>query len=171
MDHAIGTFSMCRISRIGADVVRDLHQRPAVAQALQTAARVDEATMRAWLVNLGRRSAVERLAHLFCELFVRLRAVGLAEGNSFVLPVMQHDLADTTGMTTVHINRTLGALKKAGLIVRKSKHLTILDLPRLMAFAEFEPHYLQLKQQTPEQGHTLLDGAISRSVAEVLVTA
>ncbi|UYW33148.1 Crp/Fnr family transcriptional regulator [Methylorubrum extorquens] len=144
MDHAIGTHSNCRVTRVEPNVVSDLRRRPAVAQALQTAARVDEARLRVWLVNLGCRSAVERLAHLFCELFMRLREVGLVNGNSYLLPVIQHDLADTTGMTPVHVNRSLGALRRAGLIARKGKHLTVLDLPRLMAVAEFDPGYLQL---------------------------
>lgn len=165
MDHAIGTLSNCRVTRVGPDVVSDLRRRPAVAQALQTAARVDEARLRVWLVNLGCRSAVERLAHLFCELFVRLRDVGLVNGNSYLLPVIQHDLADTTGMTPVHVNRSLGALRRAGLIAHKGKHLTILDLPRLMAVAEFDPGYLQAGKRTVDRrDRIILDGTTHLSV-------
>ncbi|MEE7455902.1 cyclic nucleotide-binding protein [Methylorubrum populi] len=169
MDHAIGTLSKCRIARVGPDVAREVCWRPGVVRALQTAARVDEATLRVWLVNLGCRSAVERLAHLFCELFVRLRAVGLVEGNSFMLPVTQHDLADTCGMTTVHVNRSLGALKRDGLIARNSKLLTILDLPRLMALADFQPDYLRQSERTVRSDRKFLDGAADLRIAEVLV--
>jgi CRP-like cAMP-binding protein len=165
MDHTIGTLSNCRIARVDPDVVRNLRRRPAVAQALKTAARVDEARLRVWLVNLGCRLAVERLAHLFCELFMRLREVGLVNGNSYLLPVIQHDLADTTGMTPVHVNRSLGALRRAGLIARKGRHLTILDLPRLMAVAEFEPGYLQVGKRTADgRDRIILKGATNLSV-------
>lgn len=171
MDHAIGTLSNCRIARVGPGVVSYLRRRPAIAQALETAARVDEATLRVWIVNLGCRSAVERLAHLFCELFLRLREVGLVNGNSYLLPVIQHDLADTTGMTPVHVNRSLGALRRDGLIVRKSKHLTILDLPRLMAVGEFQPDYLYARKQAGGRDHSLLDGAAGLKATDALVTA
>lgn len=165
MDHAIGTLSNCRVTRVGPDVVSDLRRRPAVAQALETAARVDEARLRVWLVNLGCRSAVERLAHLFCELFVRLRKVGLVNGNSYLLPVIQYDLADTTGITPVHVNRSLGALRRAGLIARKGKHLTILDLPRLMSVGEFDPGYLQAGKRTAgRRDRIILEGTTNLSV-------
>jgi CRP-like cAMP-binding protein len=100
------------------------------------------------MMNIGRRSAVERLAHLLCELLVRLRAVGLASGNSFDLPITQIDLADTTGMTSVHVNRSLGELKRAGLIERKGKRVTLCDLPRLVELAEFRSNYLNWEAQT-----------------------
>ncbi|CAO4141719.1 Nitrogen fixation regulation protein FixK [Methylorubrum aminovorans] len=142
MDHAVGTLSPCRIVRVAPEAARDLRARPALERGLRTAALVDEAILREWIMNLGRRSAVERLAHLFCELLVRMRAVGLAFGNSYDLPITQLDLADTTGMTSVHVNRSLGELKRAGLIERKGKRLTLCDLPRLMEMAEFRPNYL-----------------------------
>ncbi|BAU92377.1 cyclic nucleotide-binding protein [Methylorubrum populi] len=142
MDHAIGTLSTCRVARIAPEAGRDLRSRPALARSLRTAALVDEAILREWIMNLGRRSAVERLAHLFCELLVRLRAVGLTFGNSYDLPITQLDLADTTGMTSVHVNRSLGELKRAGLIERTGRRLTLCDLPRLMDMAEFRPNYL-----------------------------
>ncbi|MBD8907509.1 Crp/Fnr family transcriptional regulator [Methylorubrum zatmanii] len=142
MDHAVGTLSACRMARVAQDNGRDLLRRPALTQALQTAALVDGATLREWLVNIGRRSAVERLAHLFCELFVRLSAVGLTSENGYDLPITQIDLADTTGMTSVHVNRSLGELKRAGLIERRGKRLTLRDLPHLMEVAEFRADYL-----------------------------
>ncbi len=169
MDHAIGTLSKCRVARIKSDVVSDLRLRPAVVQALQTAARVDEATLRVWLVNLGCRSAVERLAHLFCELFVRLRSVELVQGNSFLLPVIQCDLADTTGMTAVHVNRSFGALKRAGLIGRKGKHLTIFDMPRLMSVGEFQPDYLYARKQVARRDHSPLNGAAGLTATDALI--
>ncbi len=148
MDHTVGTLSTCRVVRIPPETGRELRQRPALARGLRAAALIDEATLREWLMNIGRRSAVERLAHLLCELLVRLRAVGLASGNSFDLPITQIDLADTTGMTSVHVNRSLGELKRAGLIERKGKRVTLCDLPRLVELAEFRSNYLNWEAQT-----------------------
>lgn len=148
MDHTIGTLSTCRVARVAPEASRDLRARPAVAGGLRMAALVDEAILREWIMNLGRRSAVERLAHLFCELLVRLRAVGLTLGNSYDLPITQLDLADTTGMTSVHVNRSLGELKRAGLIERKGRRLTLSELERLMEMAEFRPNYLH--REMPE---------------------
>ena len=147
MDHTLGTLSTCRVARIAPETARDLRSRPALARSLRTSALVDEAILREWIMNLGRRSAVERLAHLFCELLVRLRAVGLTLGNSYDLPITQLDLADTTGMTSVHVNRSLGELRREGLIERKGRRLTLCDPARLAEIAEFRPDYLHREMQ------------------------
>lgn len=144
MDHGIGTLSTCSVGRLPSEHVRDLRHDPSFARTLHMAALIEEAILREWLVNIGRRSALERLAHLFCELYLRLRAVGLTDKRSYHLPITQIDLADTTGMTPVHVNRSLGELRRMRLIERTGKRLTILDLPRLMEIAEFRPDYLHL---------------------------
>ena len=95
-------------------------------------------------VPIGCRSALERVAHLFCELLLRLRAVGLATDDSYELPVTQLDLGDTTGLSNVHVNRTLQELRRQGLIELKGRRLRILNLPRLKAIAEFKSNYLHL---------------------------
>ena len=148
MDHTITTFSACEVVRLAPETVANLmeNHRP-IARALRMAQLVDEATLREWLVNVGRRSARERLAHLFCELLVRLRVVGVAEQNSYALPVTQVDLADTTGLTSVHVNRSLRELRREGLIELSKGRLTILDLPQLKAMAEFRSNYLHLGDQ------------------------
>jgi len=84
------------------------------------------------------------LSHLFCELLTRLRAVDLADGNSFRFPLTQFDLGDTMGLSYVHVNRTLQSLRQQELITLRGKVLSILDLPRLAALAEFKPGYLGL---------------------------
>ena len=147
MDHSIRTLSDCKVVRIAPETVRELLRRPAVAAALRKSALVDEATLREWLVNVGRRTAVERLAHLLCEVHLRLQVVSRADGNHFELPLTQQDLADTTGQTSVHVNRALRELRERGLIGLQQKHLTILDLPRLKQLAEFKPGYLHLGEQ------------------------
>lgn len=87
------------------------------------------------------------MAHLFCELFIRLRCVGLSEHDSCPLPVTQAELADATGLTSVHVNRTLQEMRSAGLIVLKSKALTIPDLTALQKVALFNANYLHLEHE------------------------
>ena len=145
MDHTITTFSTCRVVRIAPETVASLlRDYPQIARALRKSTLVDEATLREWLVNVGRRSAVERLAHLFCELLLRMRAVGLSMENSYGLPLTQADLADTTGLSTVHVNRSLAVLRRQGLIELQGGRLRLLDVPRLRALAEFKANYLHL---------------------------
>jgi CRP-like cAMP-binding protein/CheY-like chemotaxis protein len=145
MDHTITTVSACEVVRLAPETVADLlTHHPQIARGLRKSQLVDEATLREWLVNVGRRLAVERIAHLFCELHLRVRAIGPADENRFEMPMTQRDLADTTGMTNVHVNRSLWELRQKGLIELQQKHLTILDLPRLKQLAEFRSNYLHL---------------------------
>jgi len=100
------------------------------------------AIQREWTMNLGRRDAFERVAHLLCELVERLRPVGLWDGNSCAFPVTQLDLADATGLSVVHVNRTLQELRSSGLIVLRDRVLTVNDLDALKSAALFDPDYL-----------------------------
>ncbi|KAA0122850.1 Crp/Fnr family transcriptional regulator [Methylobacterium sp. P1-11] len=145
MDHAIGTLSACRVVRIDLSTIQGLLQdHPGITYALRLATLVDEATLREWLVNVGRRSAEERIAHLMCELLLRLRAVNRTAGDGYPLPISQEDLADTTGLTGVHVSRMLGSLRARGLIELSGRQLKILDLAGLEALAEFKSNYLHL---------------------------
>jgi CRP-like cAMP-binding protein len=145
MDHSIATLSRCLVVDIPRPKVLEMTKRPALAQALWWATLVDEATLREWLVNVGGRPAEQRLAHLLCELWLRLRAVGLTSDGSYELPVTQAELADTTGLSTVHVNRVLQSLRGQNLITLKGKHLVIPDVERLMEFSAFNPNYLHLQ--------------------------
>jgi CRP-like cAMP-binding protein len=98
-------------------------------------------------VNVGQRTAFERLAHLFCEIFFRLRCVGLTTTDSCELPMTQLVLAETLALSPVHINRTLQELRQEGLVSVRDKTLTIHDLPGLQSAALFSPDYLHLKRQ------------------------
>lgn len=143
MDHTVTTLSICRVVRLSGDVVtRLLEEHPAIAKALRTSTLVDEATLREWLVNVGCRSAIERIAHLLCELLVRLQIVGFASEDSYELPVTQLDLADTVGLSNVHVNRSLQELRRQGVIELKGRSLRILDHQRLRTIAEFNARYL-----------------------------
>jgi CRP-like cAMP-binding protein len=153
MDHTIATLSPCTVVKIPRAQILALMERPALARAFWWAALVDEATLREWLVNIGARPAEHRVAHLLCELLLRLETVGLTNGDTYELPITQTELADTVSLTNVHVNRVLQRLRRDGLITLKSKHLVILDVARLKAFSGFNPNYLHLSDRNglPEQ--------------------
>lgn len=117
---------------------------PAIATALWREALITAAIHRAWIAGLTRRDARGRLAHLFCELHTRLKAVGLVDGYTMPMPLRQSDLADALGLTSVHVNRTLRDLRAEGLIRLRARRLEILDWPGLQAKGEFNPRYLHL---------------------------
>jgi len=145
MDHSIATLTPSKIARIGQDVVDRLTSTsPALGRALWWATLVDEGILREWLTNMGRRPADKQIAHLFCELLVRLRTVGLVEDDEVFMPLTQNELADSVGLSTVHVNRVVQELREKDLIAWQDKRLKIRDVPRLMQFAEFDPTYLHL---------------------------
>ncbi|TXM95056.1 helix-turn-helix domain-containing protein [Methylobacterium sp. WL116] len=148
MDHSITTLSASKVVCIPPKVIAEvMEHHPQLARALRMSTLVDEATLREWLVNVGCRSALERVAHLFCELQVRMQAVSLTDGDSYDMPVTQAGLADTTGLSNVHLNRTLQELRRTGLIKLRQRRMTILDLPRLRTLAEFKANYLHLGER------------------------
>ena len=148
MDHCIGTATPATVAVIPTEAMISLTDRyPRIARALWWSTLVDEAITREWVLNVGQRSALERLAHLVCELFVRVQAVGLSHGLSFDLPITQIELADTVGLTPVHTNRTLAKLRADGLVSWRGRVLTILDLDRLTSLSMFNPAYLHLEHE------------------------
>lgn len=153
MDHSIGLLSDALVVKIPATEILDLMDRfPRIERALLWATLVDEATLREWLLNVGQRNALQRLAHLICELCVRLSVVNLVdESQTFALPLTQAELADTTGMTAVHVNRSLQRLRKDGLIVTKGGNLTIVDFERLAEITGFNRNYLHTDGPPVEQ--------------------
>lgn len=150
MDHMIGTLSSCTVARIPRESYLALvEHHPAVARALALARQVDDAVAREWLVSIGRRSARERLAHLFCELHARLSAVGLTNGHAFDLHLTQVGLSDTTALTSVHVNRILRDMRSEDLIELKGRRFVIRDPERLRAVAEFDGAYLRVGEIPP----------------------
>jgi len=145
MDHSIGTLSDATVVDIPAATIGRLIANPRINRGLWWMTLVDEGTLREWLVSMGQRGANEQMAHVFCELHLRLRSVGLAEDDSFDLPGTQEDLADLMGITPVHVNRTLAVLRENGLIEIAGRCLVIPDVGRLRAFGGFEPSYLHLR--------------------------
>ena len=145
MDHSIGTLSACTVVDIPRSKVLEITDNyPAITRAMWFITLIDEATLREWIVNVSRRSAESAIAHLFCELLLRLETVGLRVGNGFELPITQTELADTIGLSTVHVNRVLQDLRQQGLIELRNKSLQLLNLEALEKLAQFEPNYLHL---------------------------
>jgi len=145
MDHSIGAVTPLRVAQIPSDAILDLtDNHPRISRALWWNSLVEEAVQREWTTNVGQREALERLAHLFCELFIRLNGVGLASSASCDLPPTQEQMADATGLSAVHVNRTLQEMREQGLITLTGRTLTIPDLEALKAAALFNPNYLHL---------------------------
>ena len=117
-------------------------QRPAIGRAIWLDTLIDSSVFREWVVNVGRRSARARIAHLLCELILRMRSAGLTEEMSTEFPLTQEQLADATGLTAVHTNRTLQSLRKAGLITLSSGSLTVNDWGALAEVGDFSERYL-----------------------------
>ena len=149
MDHSLGLLSPATVAVISQEAILEVMDKyPRIERGLWWATLVDEAVLREWLVNIGQRDAYKRLAHLFCELWLRMRAVGLADEGRFSLPLTQEELGDTMGLTSVHVNRTLQKMRAEGLISFEKRQLTIHDPQRLMSEAEFTPNYLHLDRRS-----------------------
>lgn len=148
MDHSIAAITRLKVAMITPDEMNALTaERPRITQALWWHELVTAAVQREWTLNLGQRSAYERLAHLLIELYIRLNSVGRARNGRCDFPLTQNDLADATGLTSVHVNRTLQELRRDGLIELERKQLQILDMPRIMNVAMFNPNYLHLDHE------------------------
>lgn len=147
MDHTLGTLSPSRVAFIPHPALRALVQRhPGIGEAFWRDTLVDAAVFREWMVGIGRRSAYTRIAHLLCEMFRRMQAVGLAQGDVVEIPLTQEVVADALGLSTVHVNRVLQALRGEGLITWQGRVLTIEDWEGLRRAGEFDPAYLHLAQ-------------------------
>jgi CRP-like cAMP-binding protein len=146
MDNSIGTLKRTTVALIPHQSMHDLLRRcPALVGAFWRETLIDGAMFREWMIGIGRRSAYQRLAHLLCELQMRMKAVGLARESGYDLPVTQNELGDALGLSTVHVNRVLQDLRGEGLIVLRGGCLSIPDLKTLQDAAEFDPTYLHLK--------------------------
>jgi CRP-like cAMP-binding protein len=148
MDHSIGAITRLKVAMITPEEMGALTtERPRITQALWWHELVTAAIQREWTLNLGQRTAYERLAHLLIELYLRLQVVGRSSNGRCDFPLTQNDLADATGLTSVHVNRTLQELRRDKLIELERKQLHILDLPAMMDAAMFNPNYLHLEHE------------------------
>lgn len=151
MDHSIGAITPVTVARIPRDTMLSIFEaHPRITRALWWHTLVEEAILREATVNLGQRSGIERVAHLLCEVYVRLDAVGLVENRVCPFPFTQSDLSDALGLTAVYTNQMLQNLRKAELITLRSRTLEIRDLERLRQIALFNPNYLHLEREGRE---------------------
>jgi CRP-like cAMP-binding protein len=147
LDHDVVTLSDCEIAIVPHNRIADLVERfPRLARLYWFATNVDAAITRELALSLGRRSALSRMAHLFCELYARLDVVGKADHDGYAFPLTQRELAECLGLTVVHANRTLQELRRRQLIELEGRRLTIVDRDGLQEIAEFDPDYLYLER-------------------------
>jgi len=141
--YAVTTITSVSLAVMSLDQVEHASARsPEFSKALLWSAVCRAAILGEHLIDAARRTAYERVGHLLLELFVRLRRAGRAAGMSFDLPLTQRHIGDALGLTTVHVNRTLSALRKDGLISLADRRVTILDLAALSRLSDFEGLYL-----------------------------
>ncbi|GEL41072.1 Crp/Fnr family transcriptional regulator [Methylorubrum extorquens] len=146
MDHGLATLTKAKVAFIPHENLLDLTLRhPSVGALFWRETLIDAAVFRQWMVGMGRRSAFEQVAHIFCELYLKLQAMGLAEDYQCPLPITQLDLADALGLTSVHINRVVKDMRGRNLIRLHAHTLVIEAWEELLRIAEFDPTYLHLE--------------------------
>ncbi|WP_106476866.1 Crp/Fnr family transcriptional regulator [Phytohalomonas tamaricis] len=146
MDNSIAAISPCTVGFIQHEALRNVCERyPRITAAFWRETLVDAAIFREWLLSIGQRTAYARTAHLFCEILIRLKVVGLVENDTFDLPMTQIELANTIGTSPIHMNRILQALRADGLIQTQKKQVIIPDWEKLKKAGDFDPHYLHLE--------------------------
>ncbi len=142
-DHSIQTITDVTYARFPAKALRQIaQQRPQVAEALWRDTLIDASIFREWVLNVGRRDAKARIAHMLCEFAVRREAAGLGSPERFDLPMSQEQIGDATGLTSVHVNRMLRALAEDGVIARDNRTIHIVDWDQMRRIADFDPMYL-----------------------------
>ena len=147
-DHSVQALTRAEVATLDRKLLQDLAQaRPGIARAIFLATLVDASIFREWILNIGRRSAMPRVAHVLCELAVRLEAQGLGDHSGYDLPMTQEQFADVVGLTPVHVNRTLKALEDGGYIDRHKRKFTFPDWEALRDVGDFNQRYLHLKMQ------------------------
>ncbi|HEX6783718.1 MAG TPA: Crp/Fnr family transcriptional regulator [Sphingomicrobium sp.] len=148
LEHDVISITRCRIALVPHERLRGMTERhPHLTRVYWMMTNLDAAIQREWTLSLGRRNALSRMAHLFCELDVRLGLIGLSQDNSFDFPLTQMELAECLGLTPVHVNRTLQELRRRGLLEFQNRRISIPDIDGLKAVAEFDPAYLYLDRQ------------------------
>jgi CRP-like cAMP-binding protein len=146
MDHSLGALVPTTVLAIRHEIMRGIIEGyPRIAHLLWRETLIDAAVYREWIV-MRDRPAYPRIAHLFCELFLRMQAIGLTNNNACDLPLTQSQMGDALGLSNVHVNRTLQELRAEGLIVLEGGTLTILDWDGLKEAGEFDPLYLHLRR-------------------------
>lgn len=149
-DHNVQALTRCEVAMVPISALRNLVlQHPQVGRAMWIDTLIDAAIFREWIVNVGRRDSISRIAHLLCEFASRLEAAGLAQGGRYEMPMTQEQIADCTGLTPVHVNRVLKELGRLGLIEREKRSVLISQWDRLQDIGDFNSRYLHLEEGGP----------------------
>jgi CRP-like cAMP-binding protein len=152
-DHNVQALTTIDVAYIPVEAVRDVaFERPNVGKAMWYETLVDASIFREWTLNVGRRQARERTAHMLCEFALRLEVAGLGQQLDYELPMTQEELADALGLTPVHVNRTLKRLEAEQLIERTRRSVRITDWKALAAVGDFDANYLHLEQDLASVG-------------------
>ncbi len=144
----LSRYSICAITSCVVDIFpraaihREIECNPALRQTFWSELLTNIAMHQEWTAMLGRRTALERVGHLLCELLYRLRRIGRVVDDSCFFPLTQVDLADAVGLTPVHLNRTLQTLRRMRLLSLEHRRLTVLDVEALADLSLFAPSYL-----------------------------
>ena len=146
IDYAVAALGPCEVAVVPHQALFvAIEKHPRLGLALWGDTLLDAAIYREWVANVGRRPAYGRIAHLFCEICFRLQSVGLSHDHTLDLPLTQTDIGDATGLSVVHVNRTIRELREEGLIRVSNGHVVqLLDWDRLTEVAEFDPAYLRV---------------------------
>jgi len=148
MDHSLGAVVRSHVVLIRHEVVRNLLKRcPGIGFLFWRDTLIDASVFREWMTSIGRRDAQSRIAHLFCEMVTRMRAVGLADTHHCDLPITQLDVADALGLTDIHVCRVLKNLREQNIVEFRHGVITVLDWEGLQEAGEFDPAYLHLKTE------------------------
>ncbi len=148
MDHGVAALTRCRVAFFPHEKLREISERyPHLTRLMWLLTLIDASAHREWITGMGRRSAEGRLAHLFCEMYLRLDVAGLTDGLTFPFPITQHELGDALGLSVVHTNRLLGRLRKLHLATFLSNKVKIENWEGLKELAEFDPTYLHLNSE------------------------
>lgn len=145
LDHDVVSLSNCVVAVVPHDRLKELtEEHPRLGRIYWFTANVDGAITRELALSLGQRSALSRMAHLFCELYVRLDAVGRARADGYEFPLTQRELSECLGLTVVHVNRTIQELRRRRLVELEGRQLRIVNRRGLEGVAQFDPSYLYL---------------------------
>jgi CRP-like cAMP-binding protein len=153
-DHDVQTLTQATLAFIPIEALQELTlSRPSVARAVMLETLVEGSIFREWIANVGRRGARQRIAHLLCEFAIRLEEAGLGEACNYELPMTQEQIADTVGLTAVHVNRTMMALDGDGLTKRTKRSVEIPDWKKLVSVGDFNSLYLHLAESRSRVAH------------------
>jgi len=147
-DHSVQLLTQCKVADVPREALQELVlTRPTIGSAIIELTLVEASILREWVVNVGRRDARARIAHILCEFAVRLEDRGLLTDHGFELPMTQEQLADATGLTSVHVNRVLKSLEADGLINRRRRHIHFDNWRALQDAGDFSRRYLHIPDQ------------------------